>query len=157
MSYNFGRPAFFAGQESIAHCRRLLDHPLAVKTDSRLVAACELLTLRGELHYFSSASFPDRLPVGIQQPFSIWPTVDIPNLDEKIKQANIAYEAWERDWDEYYGTSYTSSHQCIGNGLVADRLGVSPGDFMRETRAQSVLTCHSTDTFAVITQRCHAM
>ncbi|CAD6587362.1 MAG: hypothetical protein TREMPRED_004729 [Tremellales sp. Tagirdzhanova-0007] len=102
MSYNFGRPAFFAGQESIAHCRRLLDHPLAVKTDSRLVAACELLTLRGELHYFSSASFPDRLPVGIQQPFSIWPTVDIPNLDEKIKQANIAYEAWERDWDEYY-------------------------------------------------------
>ena len=113
MAYNFGRPAFFAGQESIAHCRRLLDHPLAIKTDSRLVAACELLTLRGESRCSPLAPYPDTPPVGMQQPFSIWPTVDIPNLDEKIKQANISYEAWERDWDEYYGTSCLWFCQCI--------------------------------------------
>ena len=46
MSFNLGRPCMIGGTESIQYCRELLKHPLSVKRDARLVAACELLTYR---------------------------------------------------------------------------------------------------------------
>lgn len=48
MAFNLGRPALFAGEETIRNCREFLKHPLAVLNDSRLVATCELLSARGE-------------------------------------------------------------------------------------------------------------
>lgn len=48
MAFNLGRPALFAGEETIRHCREFLNHPLGVANDSRLVASCELLTARRE-------------------------------------------------------------------------------------------------------------
>lgn len=48
MAFNLGRPALFGGEETIRHCREFLNHPLSVQNDSRLVATCELLTLRRE-------------------------------------------------------------------------------------------------------------
>ena len=47
MAFNLSRPAFFSGEETIRNCREFLKHPLAVRNDSRLVAACELLASRG--------------------------------------------------------------------------------------------------------------
>ena len=47
MAFNLGRPALFAGEETIRNAREFLKHPLAVRNDSRLVAACELLSGRG--------------------------------------------------------------------------------------------------------------
>lgn len=46
MAFNLGRPALFAGEATVTNARRLLDHPLSIPTDSRLVATCELLTTR---------------------------------------------------------------------------------------------------------------
>lgn len=87
MSFNLGRPALFAAEDTLSDCRRLLEHPLAIPTDSRLVAACELLTLRLSIH---------RL-------FSIWaPTATVPNLDERIEESNATYSDWFKYWDQYY-------------------------------------------------------
>lgn len=87
MAFNLGRPALFSAEDTIKHCREFLSHPLAIQTDSRLVAACELLTLRMPLH----------------QPFSIWPSaMRVPNLDEMIQEATEAYATWFKYWEEYY-------------------------------------------------------
>ena len=55
MAFNLGRPTLFAGEESIRHSRAFLSHPLSVQNDSRLVAICELLTVRRECSAASSA------------------------------------------------------------------------------------------------------
>ncbi|GMK57174.1 hypothetical protein CspeluHIS016_0400080 [Cutaneotrichosporon spelunceum] len=87
MAFNLGRPALFAAEDTITHARRFLDHPLAIRTDSRLVATCQLLTHRLPLH----------------QPFSIWPAATrITDLDGRIESANAAYTAWFKEWDAYY-------------------------------------------------------
>ncbi len=87
MAFNLGRPALFAAEDTITHARRFLEHPLAIRTDSRLVATCQLLTHRLPLH----------------QPFSIWPAATrIPDLDGRIESANAAYVAWFNEWDAYY-------------------------------------------------------
>jgi hypothetical protein len=54
MAFNLGRPALFAVEDTLSHCRKFLEHPLALRIDSRLVATCELLSLRCGL------SAPDR-------------------------------------------------------------------------------------------------
>ncbi|KLT44131.1 hypothetical protein CC85DRAFT_283918 [Cutaneotrichosporon oleaginosum] len=87
MAFNLGRPALFAAEDTITHARRFLEHPLTIRTDSRLVATCQLLTHRLPLH----------------QPFSIWPSATrIPDLDRRIERANAAYAAWFKEWDAYY-------------------------------------------------------
>lgn len=48
MAFNLGRPALVAAEDTLKHCRKFLDHPLSIITDSRLVYTCELLTLRCE-------------------------------------------------------------------------------------------------------------
>jgi len=48
MAFNLGRPALFAGEETIRNAREFLKHPLSIRTDSRLVATCELLSGRGK-------------------------------------------------------------------------------------------------------------
>jgi len=48
MAFNLGRPALFAGEETIRNSRDFLNHPLSVRNDSRLVASCELLSARGK-------------------------------------------------------------------------------------------------------------
>lgn len=46
MAFNLGRPALFAAEDTIKYARKFLDHPLCIRTDSRLVATCQLLTHR---------------------------------------------------------------------------------------------------------------
>lgn len=49
MAYGMGRPAILREDESIHQCRRLLEHPLSIMSDARLVSTVELTALRGEL------------------------------------------------------------------------------------------------------------
>lgn len=56
MAFNLGRPTLFAGDETIRHCKEFLDHPLSIETDSRIVAACELLSARGEPDLMNDAN-----------------------------------------------------------------------------------------------------
>jgi hypothetical protein len=48
MAYGMGRPAILREDESIHQCRRLLEHPLSITSDARLVSTVELTALRGE-------------------------------------------------------------------------------------------------------------
>jgi hypothetical protein len=50
MAYGMGRPAILREDESIHQCRRLLEHPLSIMSDARLVSTVELTALRGEGH-----------------------------------------------------------------------------------------------------------
>ena len=53
MAFNLGRPAMLGGEETIRHCRNILNHPFSVQNDSRLVAMCELLSMRrGFMRFF---------------------------------------------------------------------------------------------------------
>jgi hypothetical protein len=47
MAYGMGRPAILREDESIHNCRRLLEHPLSITSDVRLVSTVELTALRG--------------------------------------------------------------------------------------------------------------
>ncbi|KAL7424794.1 hypothetical protein Q5752_000478 [Cryptotrichosporon argae] len=87
MAYNLGRPALFSANETISKSRYFLEHPLSRQNDSRLVATCELLTLRASMH----------------QPFSIWPAATrIADLDAKIRRADETYDEWLAHWESFY-------------------------------------------------------
>ena len=47
MAYNHGQP-LITGVDGSSHTHALLNHPIALPTDSRIVAACDLLLLRGK-------------------------------------------------------------------------------------------------------------
>ncbi len=84
MAYGMGRPAILREDETIHHCRRLLEHPLAITSDARLISTVELTALRAPLHIELTAS-PD-LPI------------DHSAL-KRLKQANHEFDSWERYWD----------------------------------------------------------
>lgn len=84
MAYGMGRPAILREDESIHQCRRLLEHPLSITSDARLVSTVELTALRAPLHIELTAS-PD-LPIE-------------PSTLTRLKQANHEFDSWERYWD----------------------------------------------------------
>ncbi|TFK56556.1 hypothetical protein OE88DRAFT_1649912 [Heliocybe sulcata] len=50
MSYGTGRPAILRDDESIWQCRLLLNHPLSIEDDMRLVSTVELMAIRERVH-----------------------------------------------------------------------------------------------------------
>jgi len=48
MTLNHGRPFLLPNDEPVEYSRRLLDHPYSIPTDSRVIAACELMLHRSE-------------------------------------------------------------------------------------------------------------
>jgi hypothetical protein len=48
MAYGMGRPAILREDETIHQCRRLLEHPMSITSDARLVSTVELMALRGK-------------------------------------------------------------------------------------------------------------
>ncbi|WVQ78323.1 hypothetical protein IAT38_000408 [Cryptococcus sp. DSM 104549] len=84
MAYGTGRPAIIREDETIHQCRRLLEHPLSITSDARLVSTVELTALRSPLHIELTAA-PD-LPI-------------VESTLRRLKQANSDFDAWERYWD----------------------------------------------------------
>lgn len=84
MAYGMGRPAILREDETIHQCRRLLEHPLSIPSDARLISSVELVALRSPLHVELTAS-PD-LPVD-------------QNTLKRLKHANQEFDSWERYWD----------------------------------------------------------
>lgn len=84
MAYGMGRPAILREDETIANCRRLLEHPLSITSDARLVSTVELTALRAPLHIELTAS-PDT-PINA-------------STLQRLKQANADFDSWERYWD----------------------------------------------------------
>ncbi|OCF71780.1 hypothetical protein I204_07843 [Kwoniella mangroviensis CBS 8886] len=84
MAYGTGRPAIIREDETIHQCRRLLEHPLSIPSDARLVSTVEMTALRSPLH-IELTSTPD-LPI-------------TEGTLKRLKQANNDFDAWERYWD----------------------------------------------------------
>ena len=105
-----GRPAILREDEAIHNCRRLLEHPLSITSDSRLVSTVELTALRGE----ACGSVREALtaaPLHVE----LTASPDLPlteNTLRRLKQANSDFDAWERYWDRILckSSSTTSAH-----------------------------------------------
>lgn len=99
MAYGTGRPAILREDESIHQCRKLLEHPLSITSDARLVSTVELMALRAPLHIEMTAS-PD-LPIA-------------ESTLRRLKQANSDFDAWERYWDRILCTLPHFAHNPDG-------------------------------------------
>ncbi|KAI0785462.1 hypothetical protein BC629DRAFT_1517230 [Irpex lacteus] len=91
MSYGTGRPAILKDDESISQCRLLLQHPLAIEDDMRLVSTVELMAIRERIHN------------------SLAPLFDRP-VDERtfmvLRDADADFRQWYATWDQAFSQKY---------------------------------------------------
>ncbi|ESK98052.1 hypothetical protein Moror_488 [Moniliophthora roreri MCA 2997] len=90
MSYGTGRPAVLKEDESIANCRLLLQHPLAIEDDMRLVSTVELIMIRERVH---NALAPFDEPVKDSD-------------FEELKAADTHFRNWYATWDQCFSQKY---------------------------------------------------
>ncbi|KAI0094371.1 hypothetical protein BDY19DRAFT_912476 [Irpex rosettiformis] len=91
MSYGTGRPAILKDDESIAQCRLLLQHPLAIEDDMRLVSTVELMAIREDIHNKLSPLFDS--PVD-DRTFLV------------LRNADSAFQQWYATWDQAFSQKY---------------------------------------------------
>ncbi|GJE85799.1 fungal specific transcription factor domain-containing protein [Phanerochaete sordida] len=91
MSYGTGRPAILKDDESIWNCRLLLQHPLAIEDDMRLVSMVELMAIRERIHNNLSPLF-DR-PVD-ESTFQV------------LRDADVEFRNWYQTWDQAFSQKY---------------------------------------------------
>ncbi|KAJ7042412.1 hypothetical protein C8F04DRAFT_1207929 [Mycena alexandri] len=82
LSYGTGRPAVLKDDESIKHCRLLLQHPLAIEDDMRLVST--------RVH---NALSPFEGPVKDE------------HFDE-LRRADLNFRSWYATWDQAFSQKY---------------------------------------------------
>jgi hypothetical protein len=90
LSYGTGRPAVLKDDESIEHCRLLLQHPLAIEDDMRLVSTVELMAIRERIHNQLSP-------------------LDGPVTDTNfhtLRGADIEFKNWYATWDQAFSQKY---------------------------------------------------
>ncbi|KZV93797.1 hypothetical protein EXIGLDRAFT_716777 [Exidia glandulosa HHB12029] len=92
MSFGTGRPAILREDDGIIDCRYLLQHPLSIEDDTRLVSTVELMIYRERVH--NSLSILDPLS---DQTFQV------------LRDAEATFRAWFDTWDarlaKHYGDS----------------------------------------------------
>lgn len=93
LSYGTGRLAILKDDESIWDCRRILQHPLAIEDDMRLVSSVELMAVRERLH--------NRLT-----PFD---TVIDDNVITMLNSAHEEFRIWFATWDKVFSHKYVDS------------------------------------------------
>lgn len=93
LSYGTGRLAILKDDESIWDCRRILQHPLAIEDDMRLVSSVELMAVRERLH--------NRLT-----PFD---TVIDDNVITMLNSAHEEFRIWFATWDKVFSQKYVDS------------------------------------------------
>ncbi|KAF7799345.1 hypothetical protein EIP86_010577 [Pleurotus ostreatoroseus] len=91
MSYGTGRPAILKDDESIWNCRMLLQHPLAIEDDMRLVSTVELMAIRERIHNYMAPHFDK--PVD-EQTFNI------------LRDADTEFRNWFATWDTAFSQKY---------------------------------------------------
>lgn len=91
MSYGTGRPAILRDDESIWQCRLLLQHPLAIEDDMRLVSTVELMAIRERVHNNLSPLFDK--PVDET-------TINV------LREADVEFRNWYGTWDSAFSTKY---------------------------------------------------
>lgn len=95
LSYGTGRPAVLKDDDSIRHGRLLLQHPLAIEDDMRLVSTVELMALRERVHNELS-------PV----------EENIREQDfEELRRADLNFRSWYATWDQAFSQKYEDAGQ----------------------------------------------
>jgi len=98
MSYGNGQPAILRDDESIRNCRLLLQHPLSVEDDMRLVSMVELLVIREKVHNKLSdldRDISEGIRDGIEQ-----------EMYDVLKDADVDFRGWFHEWDDQFSTRY---------------------------------------------------
>lgn len=96
MSYGTGRPSILKDDESIYECRLLLQHPLAIEDDMRLVSTVELMALR------------ERVNNNLQP-------IDQPVDDHTfnvLREADAEFTSWYTNWDRAFSQKYENAGKC---------------------------------------------
>ncbi|KAG6854237.1 hypothetical protein C0991_009255 [Blastosporella zonata] len=90
LSYGTGRPAVLKDDEAIHECRLLLQHPLAIEDDMRLVSTVELMTIRERVN---NAMSPIEGPVR-EEHFV------------RLREADAEFTNWFKVWDHAFSQKY---------------------------------------------------
>ncbi|KAG6887862.1 hypothetical protein C0995_012113 [Termitomyces sp. Mi166 len=90
LSYGTGRPAVLKEDETIQECRMLLQHPLAIEDDMRLVSTVELMAIRERVH---NAVSPIEGPVK-EEHFA------------RLREADVEFTNWFKVWDHAFSQKY---------------------------------------------------
>ncbi|KAG5647575.1 hypothetical protein DXG03_008928 [Asterophora parasitica] len=90
LSYGTGRPAVLKDDESIQECRLLLQHPLAIEDDMRLVSTVELMAIRERVN---NAMLPIEGPVR-EEHFT------------RLRDADVEFTNWYKVWDHAFSQKY---------------------------------------------------
>lgn len=101
LSYGTGRPAILKDDESIWECRRLLQHPLAIEDDMRLVSTVELMAIRERVQN----NIPVEGPVDNQ-------------TFQYLAKADQEFRLWYTTWDNAFSQKYEDA----GNILLYESL-----------------------------------
>lgn len=102
MSYGTGRPAILKDDESIWSCRLLLQHPLAIEDDMRLVSTVELMAIRERVNNKLS-------------PF------DQPVEDETfhiLRDADAEFRNWYATWDQAFSQKYEDAGKKRAEAVI---------------------------------------
>jgi len=103
MSYGTGRPAVLKDDESIHECRLLLQHPLAIEDDMRLVSTVELMAIRESVN---NALSPMEGPVRDDHFL-------------RLREADDEFGNWYTTWDHAFSQKYEDAgetapkHSCV--------------------------------------------
>ena len=109
MSYGTGRPAILKDDESIWQCRLLLQHPLAIEDDMRLVSTVELTAIRERVHNNPSPLF-DR---------------DVDEITFNVlKEADMEFRNWYATWDQAFSQKYEDAGMF--STLIISTRGLMP-------------------------------
>lgn len=139
LSYGTGRPAILTEDESICQGRLLLQHPLAIEDDMRLVSTVELMAIRERVHNKLS---PFDRPVD-EVTFAV------------IDQADTDFRNWYNTWDEAFSQKYEDAafyrqslqiqqlHAQLFHNATALRGINSPDDVQKMPKAQRELAIRS--------------
>ena len=96
MSYGTGRPSILKDDESIYGCRLLLQHPLTIEDDMRLVSTVELMAIR------------ERVNNNLQP-------IDQPVDDHTfsaLREADAEFASWYTTWDRAFSQKYENASKC---------------------------------------------
>jgi hypothetical protein len=102
LSYGTGRPAILKDDESIWQCRLLLQHPLAIEDDMRLVSTVELMAIRERVNNNLS---PFERPVD-EVTFAV------------IQQADTEFRNWYKTWDHAFSQKYEDAGMAESSGTT---------------------------------------
>ncbi|KAF9244539.1 hypothetical protein BU15DRAFT_85917 [Melanogaster broomeanus] len=139
LSYGTGRPAILKDDESIWQCRLLLQHPLAIEDDMRLVSTVELMAIRERVHNKLS---PFERAVD-EATFAV------------IHQADSEFQNWYKTWDHAFSQKYEDAafyrqslqiqhlHAELFHNATALRGINGPEDVQRMPKAQRDLAIRS--------------